>query len=291
MLIHIARHDFTIIWDGVYQFALSDYPHLSRWELQKLAQFALYERAHGREPVLRCEEETLRAAAQAALDAPDRYLGAAPPARITECTACLDGGCLTELVCHTAAQDAARSIFTDGCIKSAARVRGLSPEALASEARNAAGDPPDYFEHLMLAWGNCQAGDRLIVERALGHSPDEEELLRCFAPGARFYFRYDTLARHPAAVFDGYHPLKIRDELALAPNLLCAVLPAAWQSQFSALISPAVAPRVLWLPRGGEDIWQWAQKSVRAALTFAAQSARIHHIPTTRTDQMETQKL
>lgn len=36
MIIDINKHDFTIIWDGIYYFALSNYPHISDWELQKL---------------------------------------------------------------------------------------------------------------------------------------------------------------------------------------------------------------------------------------------------------------
>ena len=37
---------------------------------------------------------------------------------------------------------------------------------LMNENRNAANDPGDYFEYIMLAWGNCQGGYRLVMERA-----------------------------------------------------------------------------------------------------------------------------
>jgi hypothetical protein len=44
-------------------------------------------------------------------------------------------------------------------------------EELMAGSRNAAGDPADYFEYIMLAWGNCQAGDRLVMERKLNRFP------------------------------------------------------------------------------------------------------------------------
>ena len=49
MKVNIAKHDCTIIWDGVYYFALSDYPHISPWELKKLLAFIEFEKKHGRQ--------------------------------------------------------------------------------------------------------------------------------------------------------------------------------------------------------------------------------------------------
>lgn len=83
------------------------------------------------------------------------------------------------------------------------------------EKRNAAKDPADYFEYIMLAWGNCQAGDRLVMERALGRFPNEEDLSAGFHPGVRFYFRYEQLLKHPKAVCDGVLPVKVKDEIIL----------------------------------------------------------------------------
>ena len=45
-----------------------------------------------------------------------------------------------------------------------------------NESRNAGNDPADFFDYIMFSWGNCQAGDRLIMERKLGHDPSEEDL-------------------------------------------------------------------------------------------------------------------
>ncbi len=78
--------------------------------------------------------------------------------------------------------------------------------------RNAANDPEDYFQYIMFAWGNCQAGDRLVMERALGRFPDENDLSINFEPGVRFFFRYDTLSVHPNVTFEGVLPFKIKLE-------------------------------------------------------------------------------
>ena len=62
-------------------------------------------------------------------------------------------------------------------------------------------------------WGNCTAGDNLVMERLLGVNSTAEEREAAFTPGVRFYFRYEDIIRHPAYVFDGYHPAKVKDEL------------------------------------------------------------------------------
>ena len=55
-------------------------------------------------------------------------------------------------------------------------IPGKTLQQLMNESRNAANDPADYFEYIMFSWGNCQAGDRLVMERALGRFPDDEDL-------------------------------------------------------------------------------------------------------------------
>lgn len=59
MKVIIANHEYTIIWDGVYYFALSDYPHISNWELRKLACFMQYEKANGRETEIVCDDNKI----------------------------------------------------------------------------------------------------------------------------------------------------------------------------------------------------------------------------------------
>ena len=48
--------------------------------------------------------------------------------------------------------------------------RVTDPSAISSrDPRNAAGDPPDYFEYVMLGPGNCTALDKLVFERVMGY--------------------------------------------------------------------------------------------------------------------------
>jgi len=69
---------------------------------------------------------------------------------------------------------------------------GKTADELVRDERNAAGDPADYFDYIMFAWGNCQAGDRLVMERNLNgnlsYEAFVEELEKNLSPGIRFYF-------------------------------------------------------------------------------------------------------
>ena len=128
-------------------------------------------------------------------------------------------------------------------LRSAARARGLPGAALAKEPRNAAGDTADYFDYVMFAWGNCVAGDRLVTERRLGRPPAEEEFLGAILPGVRFYFPYAALAAHPNRVYDGYHPVKIRDCLDLQEYLAACVIPSYLWAALSPWIPAALKNR------------------------------------------------
>ena len=97
---------------------------------------------------------------------------------------------------------------------------------------NAENDPADYFEYIMFAWGNCQAGDRLVMERKLGRFPDETDLSTYFSPGIRFYFKYDDLVKHPNTIFDGVLPMKVKD-------------------------------KVIYVENDCKDIWDWSEKVYR----------------------------
>ena len=71
------------------------------------------------------------------------------------------------LVCHTAPLENAISILQCGLLLSSVKARKLPDTVLQKEDRNAANDPLDYFHYVMFTWGNCQAGDRLVMERKL----------------------------------------------------------------------------------------------------------------------------
>ena len=260
MIVDIANHDCTIKWDGVYYFALSDYPNISDWELRKLILFIEYEKKHDRETEIVCEDETIIQSVNHALANPALYLSAKKSDILTECTACKQGGCITDMLCHTASIEDAKSIFRCGKILSAVKARNKTGAELAAEPRNAAGDPPDYFDSLMFAWGNCQAGDRLVMERKLGRGPDEYDLSDGFQPGVRFYFEYTAIENHAGFVYDGYHPAKVKDELSLLDCLYCCVIPESEKAEFERIVPPALAERVLYVEHDCKDVWDWADK-------------------------------
>ena len=114
MQVNIANHKCTICWDGVYYFALSDYPNISPWELKKLLAFMDYEKRHGRQTEIICEDKEILSAVNNAIASPVTVENAALPTILTECTACIQKGCLTRFVCHTAAIDNAKKILKTG---------------------------------------------------------------------------------------------------------------------------------------------------------------------------------
>ena len=260
MTVNIAGHDFTILWDGVYCFALSDYPHISPWELKKLLAFMAYEKLHGRQTEITCENTEIMGAVHHAIAHPETVAHATMPEKITECTACKQKGCLTKFVCHTASVENAAKIFSCGKLLSALKASGKPASELVSCPRNAAGDPADFFDYIMFSWGNCQAGDRLVMERKLGRSPNEHELQERFTPGVRFFFRYDDIAACPGYVFDGYHPAKIKDELRLSDCLYACVIPEQYRLALAHLVPEALAARVHFVAQDGLGIWDWSEK-------------------------------
>jgi hypothetical protein len=260
MKINIAKHEFPYIWNGVYCFVLSDYPHVSPWELKKLIAFMDYEKCHGRDTEIICENADVLAIVNTTIAHPETVESALPPAKITECTACRQHGCLTEFVCHTASLENARKILSSGKLLSAVLAFGKTADELVPDKRNAAGDPADYFDYIMFAWGNCQAGDRLVMERLLDRLPNEDDVGRDFAPGVRFYFRYSDIIRHPQYVFDGNHPAKVKNELILSDYLYACIVPEQHKNEFEKLIWHKIADKIYYLPQDGLGIWDWSEK-------------------------------
>jgi len=258
--VNIAKHDYTIQWDGVYYFALSDYPRITPWELKKLLVFMDYEKRHGRHAEIKCEEETILAAIHNAIEHPETVIDALLPEKITECTYCKQNGCLTRFVSHTATIENARRILESGKLLSAVKAFNKSADELVSDKRNAAGDPADFFDYIMFGWGNCQAGDRLVMERIRDRNPTDDDLGKDFAPGVRFYFRHEDIMRHPGYVFDGYHPAKVKDELVLADNLYACIIPKLNQGEFANIIQPELIDKVHYLSQDGLWLPDWSEK-------------------------------
>lgn len=260
MLIKIGQFDVTECWDGVFYKKLSRFPSITEWEIQTVLDFIEYEKANGRSCKIEAEKDII--------DAINRYrqiyqsgVRIAPPEKIEECTACPKyKGCMTDFVCHTTSVDNAIKILDCGSLLSPVLARRMSAEKLRTESRNAANDPADYFEYIMFAWGNCQAGDRLVMERKLGRFPDENDLSTGFTPGVRFFFRYDKLIKHPDAVFEGVLPLKIKNEVVLEDWVSAIIVPTNHYQALYPHIPEELKSKVHFIPNNCKDIWEWSEK-------------------------------
>lgn len=252
------------MWDGVLYKKLSVYPNISDWEVRTLIEFIEYEQNNGRKCTLECEDADLLKVIQEKVAQRDRYINVPRPKLITECTACPHRkGCVTEFVCHTTSPENAVKIFQSGKLLSARLARKVPVEQLMQEKRNAANDPADYFDYVMLSWGNCQAGDRLVMERKLGRFPDETDLSEKFISGVRFYFKYDELANHPNVVFDGVLPMKVKDEIDLQQWAYAIVVPTELRDTFANVIPQELQSKVLYVENDCKDIWDWSEKVYR----------------------------
>lgn len=165
-----------------------------------------------------------------------------------------------DFVCHTSPVENAIKIFDCCSLLSPVKARKISASELAKESRNAANDPEDYFEYIMFAWGNCQAGDRLVMERKLKRFPDETDLSVNFTPGVRFFFKYDEIIRHPYAVFEGVLPLKIKDEVILKDWVHSVVIPLAEKEKTENHIPLNLKNKVHYIENDCKDIWKWSEK-------------------------------
>lgn len=261
MLIKVGNFEFTEVWDGVLYKKLSGYPQILPWEIRTLIEFIEYEKFHGRECEIQCEDKGLLQTIIAGISDREQYIRTPRPELITECTACpYRKGCETEFVCHTTSVENALKIFESGKLLSALKARNVPVEELMKESRNAANDPADYFEYIMFAWGNCQAGDRLVMERKLGRFPDEKDLSKDFTPGIRFYFKYDELIKHPGAVCDGVLPMKVKDEVVLTDWVYAIVVPEELRSRVEGNVPGNLAEKVVYIENDCKDIWDWSEK-------------------------------
>ena len=260
MKVNIGIHGGTIQWDGIYYFGLSDYPNISNWELKKLIFLDEYEKSYGREIQIDCDNKDILEIVNKALIYPENYRKVQPPDKITECTACKYKCCLTDYVCHTASVESAKSIILSGKLLSAVKAFNKTAFELVHDPRNAAGDTPDYFDYIMFNWGNCQAGDNLVMERMLNKSPEKQDLSVNFRPGVRFYFKYNDLITHPLFVFDGYHTVKIQDELLISDYLFVCIIPENCKSEFENIVPDSIKDRVFYIKNDCKDIWDWSEK-------------------------------
>lgn len=264
MLMKIGDFEYTEVWNGVFYKKLSNYPRVSDWEIRIIIEFVEYEKKYGRTCDMECDNDRTLQIVLDGIKQKEKYLATPRPKLLTECTACpYRKGCVTDYVCHTTSAENAIKIFACGKLLSAINARKVSVETLMQERRNAANDPADYFEYIMFAWGNCQAGDRLVMERSLERFPDEKDLSVGFHPGVRFYFQYDKLITHPNAICDGVLPMKVKDEIVLDDWIYRIVIPAELRAILAPYLPNSLTDKIIFVENDCKDIWDWSEKVYR----------------------------
>ena len=262
MIIKITDHGGSLVWEGVYYFALSDYPNISDWELRNLVLFSEYEKMNRRKTEIVCNDKKILKIVNQAIANPSPFLSITPPKliRVPACASCIKGGCATDYLYHATEIENAESIFNCGKLLSAVKARNKSGEDLAKEPRNGAKDTPDYFDYIMFMWGNCFGGDSLVMERMLKRDPNEYELDSGLKPGVRFYFKYEDIVNHKDYMNDGHHSAKIKNELSLVDYLHCCVAPAANKARIEKAVPFNLADRVFYIENDCKDVWAWSEK-------------------------------
>jgi hypothetical protein len=205
MILNISNHGSGVIERGVYYFALSDYPYITASELKNMIAFINYEKFYDRQTEIVCEDENISEIVNNAVAHPGITDNILLPAE-------------NEFVYHATDINAARKILSGGKLLSAVKVYGKTGEELSFQKRDSLwNDPADFFEYIMFCWGDSMTGDYVVLSE---NFPDEEALEKgSFDPGVRFYFRYADIIRHPGHVFDGYHPVKVKDKILLSDYL------------------------------------------------------------------------
>ena len=261
MIVKVCNADFSLQWDGMYQFALENYPQIKEWELEKLAKFIAYEQDHHRQTIVECEDLELNIQIHDYLQEHSFFPPYRPSHRLVASTYDIHRKLVTSNYCsHTCTVEVAKAIFQTGKLMSAVKVFGKSGAELVTDSRNAASDQADYFDYIMFGWSNTTSGYRLAMERLLGRAPSEEELQEKFIPGVSFHFLYEELIQAPGYIFDGYHVAKVRDSLDLDTFLHLCVIPSKDKACFEDLIPCQLQDRVIYLDYEGEGLQAWNTK-------------------------------
>jgi len=243
MILNISSNNTNVIERGVYYFGLSDFPHITKSELKKVVAFVKYEKSHGRQTEIVCLDEKILAAVNEAVlncESAESTILAAE----------------SEYIYHATDITSAQKILSSGKLLSAEKVYGKSGEELSFQKQDSLwNDPADYFQYIMFCWGDSPIGDYVVLSEDF---PCEEDLLKGkFNPGIRFYFRYEDIIRHPRHIFDGYHPVKVKDEIILADYLFACIVSEQYRADLDGFALPEVAQKIHYLFQDGIGLAAW----------------------------------
>lgn len=260
MKLKIWNESYNLQWDGTYYLALSDYPNIQDWELEKIVAFLAYEKFYGRETQIDCEDKIIRDQLELLSRRVITEFPFSPSSKIVASTYDVNGHYVySDFLSHTCTVKTAQEIFKSGQLLSAVRAFNKKSQELVQDNRNAAGDPEDYFDYVMLGWSNTTSGYRLAMERLLGRMPTDDELGKDFIPGVSFHFKYDDIVNADGYVFDGYHPAKVKESLHLEKLFAC-IIPSSEKSHFEKIIPKGHISKVYYLDYQQEGLKRWSDK-------------------------------
>ena len=246
MTINITDNSTRVIERGVYHFGLPYYPHITMSDLKNIIAFIRYEKSYSRQTEIVCENENILAAINNAVSNPNNIESILLPPK-------------NEFIYHATDIKAAQKILSEGKLLSAVKVYGKTGEELSFAKRDSLwNDPADYFEYIMFCWGDDMTGDYVVLsERA---SVEDDLHTGNFDAGIRFYFRYEDIIQHSGHVFDGYHPIKVKDEIVLTDYLYACIVPEQYKGELKDYAFTKLASKVHYLSQKGIRLSDWNVK-------------------------------
>ena len=246
MILSIFENQAKGIEREIYYFDLENYPDITEDELNCIFAFVKYEKSYGRETEIRCNDSNILSTINNAIVDPDFTKSIYMPKAVG-------------FVYHATCINATCNIFSSGKLLSAAKVSGKTGIELAYDKQNSLwNDPADYFEYIMFCNGDDTTGDYVVLSE---NPPNEEDLLSGnFNAGIRFYIRYNDIIRHPGYVFDGYHTVKVKDEIHLYDYLHSCIVPEQYKSKVKSFVPPKLSSRVHYLSQDNLSISDWNGK-------------------------------
>lgn len=176
------------------------------------------------------------------------------------CSHVYSEGCSALLMCHGAPVSALADILDQGVLRASTTLTGRTGQDLSGSS--SWGEPPDYFDYVMLANGRCLAPEAVALSRLVGRDLVPADLSPGYPPAARLYFRWDTLAALQGASFDGVHPVKVRSELPLDETLVGVVVPDGTDVES---FPTRFADRVVAIPAQDPSPEEWATRAATEA--------------------------
>jgi hypothetical protein len=250
MILEIVNDSVSKIKNGVYHFGLVDYPRIQDWEWNGILAFISYEKAQGQQLEIICADNDILSLV---IDATKQLDGTEYIPPIEEA--------IEEFIYHATNVSAAQKILSANILLSATKAYGKTGIELALDRRESGWeDPADFYEYVMFGWGTHLVGDYVVLSEDFPN--DEDFSTGNFDVGVRFYIKYKDILKHEKHTFDGYHPLKVKDEVILSDYLYACIVPEQYKEQLERCVPQKLTKRVYYLSQRGLTLQDWNDKVV-----------------------------